>query len=74
MKVDDKLTIEAEPDASLRETEYVLVSYNREGKEVEGLIIHVDNEGKIRRIAGPMSLLAGVDIIAGAWNNREEAN
>ncbi len=63
IKVDDSLTIEAQPDASLRRTEYTVVTYNREGNEVQGLVFFVTRDGIIRSRVGPVNLLDGVDII-----------
>lgn len=71
MKVDKKVTIEADTDASLRETHYAVVSYDPEGKEVQGFVFSVTDTGEIQRLSRPQNLIGGVDITFGYWDNSD---
>ncbi len=64
IKVDESLTIEAQSDATLRRTEYTVVTYDREGNEVQGLVFFVTHAGIIKSRVGPVNIIEGVDIIA----------
>ena len=55
-KVDEKVTIERERDVPLKAHEYVVISHDREGNEVEYLSFYVLDSGKIRFVKEPRPL------------------
>ena len=63
MRVKDKLSIEVERDHALRADEYVVITFDREGNEVQGFKVHVDDKGVIRFFRQPFFLTEGVPIV-----------
>ena len=53
MKVDDKLTIEAERDVPLRAHEYTIISHGHDGEEVQYFRFYVTDKGMIWNISAP---------------------
>ncbi len=51
-----QITIERERDNALRAHEYVLVSHDREGNEVEYFTFYVSDSGTIHSVSMPRSL------------------
>ena len=56
----DKLTIEVHREATMRADEYVIVTFDKEGNEVQGLSFHVTDSGKIYYLRGPSDLIEAV--------------
>jgi len=63
VKVNEKLTIEVERRAKLRRDEYFIVSFDKEGNEVQGFAFYVDDKGMIERVGVPYNLTEGVPIL-----------
>ena len=69
MGFDKRMTIEADHDASLRETQYTVISLDQEGNELQGFVFSITEKGEIRRLSKPQNLIEGVDITSGTWGN-----
>ena len=63
MRVNDKLTVESERRANLRRDEYFIVSFDREGNEVQGFSFYVDDRGRIEKVGIPVNLVEGVALL-----------
>lgn len=63
VRVDERLRIESERDDALRSTEYVIVTYDREGNEVMGFHFYVGDDSRIQQVSPPMELVEGEDIV-----------
>ncbi len=62
MKIDAKVTIEVERDCGLRCHEYVVISHDRDGREVQGFQFYVSDTGRILRIIPPIDLSAEEEV------------
>ncbi len=56
MKVDEKITVERERDNALRAHEYVVITHDKEGNEVEYISFYVSDSGKIYFVKDPRPL------------------
>ncbi|KKK95962.1 hypothetical protein LCGC14_2667520 [marine sediment metagenome] len=56
MKIDEKVTVERERDNALRAHEYVVITHDKEGNEVEYISFYVADSGKIYSVKDPRPL------------------
>ncbi len=63
MKINDKLSIEVEREPTMRADEYVVITFDKEGNEVQGFKFRVDDKGRIQFFQQPHFLTEGVTIV-----------